>query len=281
MCSDTRSFEQLAEAIDAHVAALPPSHRFKHLPNAIEESRFWSYAVSIPHVPKWVKHLRNKKRRPLLSCWSASHHSAAWGRELLAIVVTQRCRKEVYQIWQVLRRPILQDTQHSATNILLQSIEKLCIDNSMLDREKFAIWIVELESTSFSPRAYEIVDGLSLEELEAFHPNLEKLRQRIDSLRQRIVRGPSFIPFHSNIKSIPDFRGKGLDSEGKALLKEALTHLDERTCRLLMLRFVDGRKQKDIADKAGLSESSVSEIIACGIADLRRWMLDNGYDSGS
>ncbi|MCP4589443.1 MAG: hypothetical protein GY842_01735 [bacterium] len=175
----------------------------------------------------------------------------------------------------------MHDTQHSGTNILLQSIEKLGIDKNTPDGEVFATWIVELESASFSPRAYEIVDGLSLEELEAFRPKLEKLRRRIDSLRQQIVRGPSFIPFHGNNRRVSDFLGEGLDSEGRALLTKALGYLNERTRRLLVLRFVDGRKQNDIATEVGLSESRVSVIIAAGIADLRKRMLDNGYEPGN
>lgn len=278
MRAHTKPVEQLAEEIDAHVAALPENQRFKHLPDLIEESEFWSYAVTNPYIREWITCLRNKKLRRLLSCWPASRCPVDRLSQLLTIVLTQRCRKEVYELWTVLTR---QSTRRLWIDVLQTSIDDLDFKLQVRRGRTLAIWLFDMGSKPFSSRCYDIFGDLSLEDLETFHPPLEALRKYADNLRKKLVRGPQYIQECANIRSITHTLGEPIDSKGRALLREALEQLDVQTRYLIRLRWVERLTVIEMAHETRRTERDVKKIIAAGVAFIRTWMEKKGYRRGS
>jgi RNA polymerase sigma-B factor len=65
-----------------------------------------------------------------------------------------------------------------------------------------------------------------------------------------------------------DLRFAGVDD--RVILGPALQKLDERGQTILMLRFVDGLAQSEIARRIGISQMHVSRLIVTNLARLRR-----------
>ncbi|MBV9592583.1 MAG: SigB/SigF/SigG family RNA polymerase sigma factor [Actinobacteria bacterium] len=78
---------------------------------------------------------------------------------------------------------------------------------------------------------------------------------------------PGRDPSDSPIVGIVD---EGLEQvEQRALLRPALDSLPERERRILLLRFVAGKTQTEIADIVGVSQMQVSRLVARSLAQLR------------
>jgi RNA polymerase sigma-B factor len=73
----------------------------------------------------------------------------------------------------------------------------------------------------------------------------------------------------------------GIDDDGlklveaRALLGPVLAALPERERRILLLRFVDGKTQTEIADVIGISQMQVSRLVARSLAQLREQISDS------
>jgi RNA polymerase sigma-B factor len=69
------------------------------------------------------------------------------------------------------------------------------------------------------------------------------------------------------------------DVEMRAVLRPALLALPAREQHVLMLRFVAGKTQTEIADIVGVSQMQVSRLIARSLAELReRLNVEPGSD---
>jgi RNA polymerase sigma-B factor len=67
----------------------------------------------------------------------------------------------------------------------------------------------------------------------------------------------------------------GLDLvEARAVLGPVLAGLPERERRILLLRFVDGKTQTEIAEVIGISQMQVSRLVARSLAQLRNQLDD-------
>jgi len=72
----------------------------------------------------------------------------------------------------------------------------------------------------------------------------------------------------------------GIDDEGlqlveaRAVLGPMLAKLPERERRILLLRFVDGKTQTEIAEAVGISQMQVSRLVARSLAQLREQLSD-------
>ncbi|GAA5032036.1 SigB/SigF/SigG family RNA polymerase sigma factor [Terrabacter aeriphilus] len=62
-------------------------------------------------------------------------------------------------------------------------------------------------------------------------------------------------------------------------LSAALRDLDDRTRRVLLLRFVDEATQREIADEVGASQMQVSRMLKRALAGLRESMDDDHHDA--
>jgi RNA polymerase sigma-B factor len=75
-------------------------------------------------------------------------------------------------------------------------------------------------------------------------------------------------PADNPIVGVPD---EGLDLvEARAVLGPMLAGLPERERRILLLRFVDGKTQTEIAEVVGISQMQVSRLVARSLAQLRQ-----------
>ena len=72
----------------------------------------------------------------------------------------------------------------------------------------------------------------------------------------------------------------GLDNvEMRAMLRPALQSLPEREQEVLLLRFVAGKTQTEIAELVGVSQMQVSRLIARSLAVLREQLqIEPGSD---
>jgi RNA polymerase sigma-B factor len=64
--------------------------------------------------------------------------------------------------------------------------------------------------------------------------------------------------------------------EARALLRPALRCLSDRDKRILMLRFFEGRTQREIGDELGISQMQVSRLLARILLRLRRHVENDG-----
>ncbi len=58
------------------------------------------------------------------------------------------------------------------------------------------------------------------------------------------------------------------------MLGPILAGLPERERRILLLRFVDGKTQTEIAEVVGISQMQVSRLVARSLAQLREQLSD-------
>ena len=71
---------------------------------------------------------------------------------------------------------------------------------------------------------------------------------------------------------------EGLDLvEARAVLGPMLASLPERERRILLLRFVDGKTQTEIAEVVGISQMQVSRLVARSLAQLRNSLIDSRH----
>ena len=66
-----------------------------------------------------------------------------------------------------------------------------------------------------------------------------------------------------------------MQQESDAELYQGILALDERTRRRLMLHFISGLTQQQIADIEGVHRSSIARSIIQGIRQLRKFLLEN------
>jgi RNA polymerase sigma-B factor len=77
-------------------------------------------------------------------------------------------------------------------------------------------------------------------------------------------------PSTGSEKAVLAFTDMGLDAvEMRAVLRPALESLSEREQLVLLLRFVAGKTQTEIADIVGVSQMQVSRLIARSLTELR------------
>jgi RNA polymerase sigma-B factor len=68
---------------------------------------------------------------------------------------------------------------------------------------------------------------------------------------------------------------EGLDQvEARAVLRPALDALPERERQILMLRFIAGKTQTEIAEIVGVSQMQVSRLVSRSLAELREMLTD-------
>jgi RNA polymerase sigma-B factor len=87
-------------------------------------------------------------------------------------------------------------------------------------------------------------------------------------------------PSTGSEKAVLAFNDMGLDAvEMRAVLRPALESLSEREQLVLLLRFVAGKTQTEIADIVGVSQMQVSRLIARSLSELRdRLQPDAGLE---
>jgi RNA polymerase sigma-B factor len=116
-------------------------------------------------------------------------------------------------------------------------------------------------------------------------PTVAELAQRVDAPIDDVIealdvaRGYAGLPLtalsadgsdpaDNPIVGVPD---EGLDLvEARAVLGPMLAGLPERERRILLLRFVDGQTQTEIAEVVGISQMQVSRLVARSLAQLRQ-----------
>jgi RNA polymerase sigma-B factor len=116
-------------------------------------------------------------------------------------------------------------------------------------------------------------------------PTVAELAQRVDAPVDDVIealdvaRGYTGLPLtalsadgsdpaDNPIVGVPE---EGLDLvEARAVLGPMLASLPERERRILLLRFVDGKTQTEIAEVVGISQMQVSRLVARSLAQLRQ-----------
>ncbi len=96
----------------------------------------------------------------------------------------------------------------------------------------------------------------------------------VESLRRkRIVRIVAIADLDALPVSDPaDVQEQGLiGREELALLQAAIADLPEKRRQVLMLRKIDGLSQREVAQRLGLSESTVEKHVAAGIRGCAAW----------
>jgi RNA polymerase sigma-B factor len=140
----------------------------------------------------------------------------------------------------------------------------------------------ELQSTIASARA-----DLSRELHRA--PTVAELARRIDAPVDDVIealdvaRGYAGVPLTALSADGGDPADNpivGVDDEGlelveaRAVLGPMLAGLPERERRILLLRFVDGKTQTEIAEVVGISQMQVSRLVARSLAQLREQLSE-------
>ena len=80
-----------------------------------------------------------------------------------------------------------------------------------------------------------------------------------------LARDPSLAHEFSQLQTDPGFEC----AEQRAELQTGLLALDERAQQIVLLRFVKGLSQREIADRVGLSQMHVSRLLRKAIEDMR------------
>ena len=69
--------------------------------------------------------------------------------------------------------------------------------------------------------------------------------------------------------------------EIEPFLDEAIAQLSERTRSLIVMRYLEGRTQQEVAERHGISQSSVSRALEGGIGELRAALRSSGIFCGA
>lgn len=262
-------FKEITGQIDAHARSLSPQYRAKHIPPAITQAGAMGYVKNHPQLHAWILNLSSKNIEPLYGQWPATDQSIDRALGLLDVFVTVQSRKEVDQIWYLLNRRINVNAVGSAIEFLNQALEELDISKHVRNAKGLAVWLDEIVKEVRSPRLYDIIDIITLQQLTA-------IRKCVDRLRKRLVRAPAVEPLREDDYVSGCRFGGGLDPALRVLLRDEIENLDPTSRRVLKRRFWDGLKLQEIADEEGRSISWVSKTIADALGQLRDRLEGDG-----
>ena len=263
-------FKELTEQIDAHADALTPRYRGKHIPPAITQAGLMGYFEGHPQLHTWINGLSSEELAPLYEQWPPGDQSIDRAAEVLDVFVTVRSRREVDQIWYLLNHRIKRDAAESALEILHHVIEELDISEHVQSKETLAVWLHDIVKEMRSPELYDIIGVLTLQKLTA-------LKQRIDTVRQQLIRQPKTWSIPEDHDVIDCRFGGGLDLQAKDFLRQEIEKLDPKTRLVLKLKLRRKWTLKKIAKEHRMKAQDVSKLIALTVADLRLRLEEHGY----